>query len=89
MLKKCINCGAILHGNICEYCGTEYSDNGISATFNEGDYMGELKISNETINVYIAQADIMHPDIFEYGDKNGMLRRDITPPKRKFTLVEF
>lgn len=21
---NCINCGAVLHGNVCEYCGTEY-----------------------------------------------------------------
>lgn len=22
---NCVNCGAILHGNQCEYCGTEYN----------------------------------------------------------------
>ena len=22
---NCKNCGAVLHGNICEYCGTEYT----------------------------------------------------------------
>lgn len=22
--KTCINCGATLHSNICDYCGTEY-----------------------------------------------------------------
>ena len=21
---NCTNCGATLHGNVCEYCGTEY-----------------------------------------------------------------
>lgn len=21
---NCVNCGAALHGNVCEYCGTEY-----------------------------------------------------------------
>ena len=24
MLTNCVNCGAPLHGNKCEYCGTEY-----------------------------------------------------------------
>lgn len=23
-MTNCVNCGAILHGNVCEYCGTEY-----------------------------------------------------------------
>lgn len=26
-LTNCVNCGAPLHGNICEYCGTEYGQN--------------------------------------------------------------
>lgn len=89
MPSNCVNCGAVLHGNICEYCGTEYNNNCISATFNDGDYIGELKIGNETINVYIAKTHVMHPDIFAYRDENGMLHREITPGKRKFTLVEF
>lgn len=86
---NCVNCGAVLHGNMCEYCGKEYNNNCISATFNDCDYIGELKIGNETIKVYISQTHIMHPDIFAYKDENGMLHRDITPGKRKFTLVEF
>lgn len=24
--RKCEMCGAPLHGNVCEYCGTEYKD---------------------------------------------------------------
>ena len=23
-MTNCINCGAVLHGNVCEYCGTEF-----------------------------------------------------------------
>lgn len=26
-MTNCVNCGAPLHGNICEYCGTEYGHN--------------------------------------------------------------
>lgn len=26
-MTNCINCGAPLHGNKCEYCGTEYGNN--------------------------------------------------------------
>lgn len=25
-MTNCVNCGAILHGDKCEYCGTEYND---------------------------------------------------------------
>lgn len=24
-MTNCVNCGAVLHGNKCEYCGTEYN----------------------------------------------------------------
>lgn len=24
-MTNCVNCGAPLHGNVCEYCGTEYN----------------------------------------------------------------
>lgn len=41
MPSNCVNCGAVLHGNICEYCGKEYNNNCISATFNDGDYIGK------------------------------------------------
>ena len=89
MPKKCINCGANLQGNICEYCGTEYSDNGISATFNEDEYTGELKIGNEIIKVYISQTIIGQPYISAYRDVKGKLHSVITPGKRKFIMIEF
>lgn len=25
-MTNCVNCGAILRGNVCEYCGTKYRD---------------------------------------------------------------
>ena len=87
-MRKCINCGANLQGNICKYCGTEYSGNDISATFDEGEYTGELKIGNEIINVYISQTNIESPYLSAYRDEEG-LHREIIPGKRKFTLVEF
>ena len=89
MPTKCINCGANIHGNICEYCGTEYNDNGIYATFNEDEYTGELKIGNEIIKVYISQTIIGQPDISAYRDAKGKLHSVITPGKRKFIMIEF
>lgn len=25
-MTNCVNCGAALHGDVCEYCGTGYND---------------------------------------------------------------
>lgn len=47
-----INCGAVIHGNKCEYCGTEYNGNKIIASFGKSDYMGILKLGDEEINIY-------------------------------------
>lgn len=52
-MTNCVNCGAILHGNVCEYCGTEYSQNGIYANFSTDDYTGTMKLGDEEIKVYI------------------------------------
>ena len=41
MPSNCVNCGAVLHGNMCEYCGTEHNNNCMSATFNEGGHIGK------------------------------------------------
>ena len=38
MPMNCINCGAVLHGNKCEYCGTEYTGETITAKFNENSH---------------------------------------------------
>lgn len=46
-MTNCVNCGAILHGDKCEYCGTEYKNNGISASFNTDDYTGTMNLGNE------------------------------------------
>lgn len=88
-MTNCINCGAVLHGNICEYCGTEYNNGVIVANFQNSDYTGVLKIGNEEIPVYIAN---MKSHMIEFGtwcDCNGVLHREIPKMKREFTLIEF
>lgn len=87
-MANCINCGAILHGDKCEYCGTEYKNNGISAKFNNDDYAGTIKIGNEEINAYISS---MEGHLFggePWTDAQGIIHRDKPKMKRTFTLVE-
>lgn len=36
-MTNCVNCGAILHGNKCEYCGTEYENSDYTDSNNSYD----------------------------------------------------
>lgn len=87
-MTNCINCGAILSGSKCEYCGTEYNNSGISAGFEKDDYFGIMKIGDEEIQVYIGsmEANLVCGD--SYRDSSGALHRDKPMMKRKFTLIE-
>lgn len=87
-MTNCINCGAILHGSKCEYCGTEYDNTAIVANFNNSDYGGTLRIGNEEIRVYIDNMESHIIDIEPYMDCDGYLHRSRLKMKRKFTLIE-
>lgn len=87
-MTNCINCGAILRGNVCEYCGTEYNNAAIVANFNDSDCMGTLRIGNEEIQVYIGNMESHMIDSESYMDRNGYLHRGKPKMKRNFTLIE-
>ena len=87
-MTNCINCGAILHGNVCEYCGTEYNNNGITASFNPNDYTGIMKLGNEEITVYIGSMESHLISGESYRDCTGTLHGDRPKIKRKFTVIE-
>lgn len=87
-MTNCINCGAVLHGNVCEYCGTEYNNAAVVANFNNSDYMGTLRIGKEEIPVYIGDMESRMIDSESYTDCNGWLHREMPKMKRKFTLIE-
>ena len=87
-MTNCINCGAVLHGNVCEYCGTEYNNASIVANFNNSDYMGTLRIGKEEIPVYIGDIESFMIDSEPYTDCNGLLHREMPKMKKKFTLIE-
>lgn len=87
-MTNCINCGAILRGNKCEYCGTEYDNAAIVANFNSNDYIGTLRIGNEETKVYIGNVESHMIYTEPYADCNGRLHRERRKMKRKFTLIE-
>lgn len=88
-MTNCVNCGAILHGSKCEYCGTEYNNGVIAVNFQNSDHTGVLKIGNEEITVYIANIKSRMTELETWCDCNGVLRREIPKTKREFTLIEF
>lgn len=89
MSKNCINCGAILHGNKCEYCGTEYTGNGVTARFNENDYTGTIQIGDMVFRGYIGNVEINTIATGSSGrDMNGKLQPGKMIKKRKFTVIE-
>ena len=89
MPNNCINCGAILHGNKCEYCGTEYSGNAISAKFSENDYVGTFQIGNKVFKGYIGCMEINPVALWNcYRDADGKIHAENIVTKRRFTVIE-
>lgn len=87
-MTNCINCGAILHGDKCEYCGTEYNHRGIEATFNSDDFMGTMNVNGEEINVYIAKMEGRLMGADAHRDASGKIVHKNPRMKRVFTVVE-
>ncbi len=51
---KCVNCGADVVNNVCEYCGTHYNNGGsFSVEFSGPDSKGTLRIGDKEYKVYI------------------------------------
>lgn len=76
----CKNCGAPVHGSICEYCNTDYS------TFKQEDYIVKLLIDGEIREFYINE--IENVDFIDsYRDNKGILR-GYCKTKKKIHLTE-
>ena len=86
--RICVNCGAPLHSNKCEYCGTEYGDAPIKGSFAPDSYYGEMTINGESFKCYIGNIEFYNIDVGCGIDINGRLKRSQVITKRKFTLIE-
>lgn len=87
-MTNCVNCGAVLRGNKCEYCGTEYDENGIFANFGKDDYIGTIKLGNEEVNVYVGSMESNVVNLISCTTLDGRTYIDKPIMKRKFTLIE-
>lgn len=87
-MTNCINCGAPLHGNKCEYCGTEYNNRTITGNIPKIGNMCILKVGNEEIKVYIESIEVNERNIEAYRDGIGIIHVSGTTSQRKFTLIE-
>lgn len=85
--KTCINCGAPLAGNKCEYCGAEYGNQGFSGDISA--YFGEITVNGETFRCYISGIKVMPIYSPNTGRvRGGSLIGDRIATKRKITLIE-
>lgn len=64
--KICINCGAPLTGNKCEYCGTEYGSQDFTSDLNA--YSGKNTVSGQAFRCYIRQIDTSRCTLLDLQD---------------------
>lgn len=88
-MGNCVNCGAPLNSNKCQYCGTEHDGNIVKAKFLEKGTCGELNICGNTYQVYLGEVETQSILADCYRDVDGNLHRSEPIRKHKFTLIEF
>lgn len=76
----CVNCGAVLDGNECKYCGTKYNTfDGFTVT---------MIIDGEARKFYTEKQEVVFEDSDIYRDCNGILNKKIGKKKLRLTLME-
>ena len=84
---NCKNCGAIVKGYKCEYCGTEYPENQTFVKCQK-DMSAEISKLFSNGNVYVEEV-IREPIIVDsYRDDKGIIMRPKMAYKTKVKLVE-
>lgn len=88
-MTNCVNCGAPLHGNKCEYCGTEYAGDQIVVDFDKDDCTGTISIGGKVYHVYLGNMTAEAHFVGAYRDIMGNLYRNKGRLIHTFTLIEF
>ena len=92
-MTNCINCGAVLTSNKCEYCGTIYKTddkNNVNLQGNAiNDYTVELVIDGQVCTFYVSEIDVFHDVLDTYRDVQGNIYRQQPRKRRKLTLIEY
>ena len=90
--KMCINFGAPIHSNICEYCGTEYELDEKQNCKQKGkqinDFTYELGVDGKKYLFYLGNVEVIKIVDLQRNFKNGKLE-DKGNIKRKITLIQF
>lgn len=87
-MTNCVNCGAVLNGVKCEYCGTDYSNGKVHADFSQHDCVGKMKLGDKEIDVYIGHMEGNVVGRNAYRDEIGNLHIEEPRILRKFTVIE-
>lgn len=89
--KTCINCGATLRSNICDYCGTEYEldvkNNHVQKGRQINDFVYELDIQGKPYRFYVGEVQV-HNVLYGGRDATGNMNANSFGVKRKLTLIE-
>lgn len=84
--KICISCGATMTGGRCEYCGTEYENNGATGTSDS--FSVQIVLNGESIDCYIGHIETIPVQSSSSRLPDGTMIRSRTHMKRKITLIE-
>lgn len=88
-MTNCINCGAPLDGDTCQYCGTRYTENGFVCDMEKDDCTGTIRFDGKTYQVYLGHVEGNMVCGGRTGrDASGRMHIDKPRIKRKFTLIE-
>ena len=88
-LTNCVNCGAVLHGRKCEYCGTEYGRSGFVCNLGVNECTGTIRFDGKEYQVYLGNVEGHLLCGGNSGrDMTGKLHIENPRIKRTFTLIE-
>ena len=87
-MTNCVNCGAVLHGNKCDYCGTEYNGDNVIARFDRDDALGTLTVHGKSFDVYIGSMKVEYIGSTAFRTLDGTMHRTTGKPKHRFELIE-
>lgn len=84
---NCPNCGAVITGSKCEYCGTVFETKNL-INLKGDNFKIELNVNGEDILAYISSVQVEYNHIFTdtSRDINGYLLHDRPTVKRKISL---
>lgn len=69
---NCINCGAVLHGTQCAYCGTEYHLDDLGRI---KEYLVKIEIFGKKMEFYVNSIELSYDNYEGFRDLSGTVAR--------------